>query len=251
MEEEDESKRCIAVVEDITNRFGDRIVTHRSDNPALIYEPTDVSTTFKVLGKARRPIPDGLETLYESSDLSFYVNPKCRTKCPSIQRDGRIVGSAIVVMINCDRAVMVRDRTRDYLTVPCGSCELDESFISAAVRECFEETGIVLNESAVKGPFAETISDITYYDTRFRVNTLWHYATVSLSSEEIEKLSSFSNEEIECVVVPRVNGQTNDPVLDPRPNNHRYMCDIVWNMLALQRLPYVNDLTILETRLKS
>jgi 8-oxo-dGTP pyrophosphatase MutT (NUDIX family) len=236
------------------NRFGDLIHVHHDDGAVLERGRDDKHTTHKVFGKASRPIPDDLVTIYESPSLSFYGNGACVSKCPNVQSDGTIISAAIVVFVNKESVLLAKDRTKHYFTVPCGSCNLDESRKSAAVRECYEETGLALNEDDVVGPFATTRADMVFYDTDFDVEMTWFYVSVSLSEEKISEIRSYSDEEIERVDIVHLSSRTTIDTEDVESqqdaktfisSTHRFLYNIAWNAMQARGFPYVKNLTLL------
>ncbi len=211
------------------NAYGDTIFccddgVHLDDLKSAM--PTSGSVVVKVEGKAFGSLPD-LLSAYESDHLNIYVTSDLKGKIPPIQRDCTIRGSAVVVIVNREYVIMVKDRTRGYPSNPGGSCELDESHEETALRECEEETGLKLSKIV---PFALTATEMMHYGTKWEVPLKYFYSCVDLSPEQIEDLEKFSNEEIEWVKL--VHADT------LKRQGHETMADLAFNIAKCQETPY-------------
>lgn len=65
----------------------------------------------------------------------------------------------------------VTRRNTDILSLPGGKVDPGESAAEAVIRECFEETGIILKEEKLVPVYSQIVpGDVTYYSTAFCYN---------------------------------------------------------------------------------
>lgn len=209
----------------VVNAFGDTIITYEGNQilPTIHDEDRDKSFVYKTLGgEALEPIPLDFTLIYKDKVPSdhgdgdavtkgtmtcIYANSVARLKCPSIQKDGRVRGIALVVMVSTskdesspDKVLMLKVREKHYLMNIGRYSTVDEDPLDTSIRSASTETGLTLDRSSIVGPFCKTWFDATLYDHQFRALTLWYYTHLRISdSTVLESLLQFHSDEIEEV----------------------------------------------------
>jgi len=150
-------------------------------------------------------------SINKDSVINIYGNDVIRNKCPVVNPHGifelnEIAGSTLIVIIttpsNLRYALIVKDRTKPYLTNPTGTCNKNETYLDCAIRETYEETGIKINSKIAA--FGEFEFDHWCYGVKFLGKTKAFYCCTELSDDTILNYQ-YQDHEIEKIYFAPVN----------------------------------------------
>ena len=65
-----------------------------------------------------------------------------------------LVGSGTLIINSDDEVLLIKRTDNNKWGIPGGSCELGETFEEAAVREAYEETGLIINKLSLFSIFS-------------------------------------------------------------------------------------------------
>lgn len=143
--------------------------------------------------------------------IAIYANESVLKKCPKVI-DDKVLGSVLVLTVSsvspesssenyqCPlHLVLVKDRTKDYLTSPAGTMEPGETFEQCAKRECYEETGVVVNSKLAHIGTLEYNANV--FEVKWPGVAQMYHCHATLSEKEMENLRTFECDEIEKVYV--------------------------------------------------
>lgn len=158
----------------------------------------NVSTTNNASTTNNTSTNSNIKTIY------IYANECVLNKCPEIV-DNKVSGSTVVTTVSTSESptnvylVLVKDRTKDKLTNPCGTKNSRESYEECAERELREETNLRLFSKLIE------IGSMTYianvHDFKWDGDSMIYYTHVFLTEKRLLELKSYSCDEIEKVCV--------------------------------------------------
>lgn len=152
-------------------------------------------------------IPDILKDFYDfqletvHGSYFIYLNETARNTCPRIV-NGTIYNSVVVLIIYHNNDVytcLVKDRHKNYISLPGGGMQLNETPMKCAIRETNEETGLTINDPIL---FAEIKFQTRIFFCNINGLTKVFYALIHLNS--LEDLISYSTDEIEYTIVQKI-----------------------------------------------
>jgi len=204
-------------IDNYTNKYGDFVIKIDSEYDDNVENKHDLEDLLKdydpkigyiihIHGDVKlwifNSFPKGeFEYITTRNGVFVYGNKTVIEKSPLIVNEG-ISGSITVLIVENNfkkYAVYVKDKTKDYLTNPAGTRDLNEKYIDCASRECWEETSI--------RPSTESLKQIGSFDFTYRVFEVdWPgkakvYTTpiIHLSDYEFDTLQKFECDEISDV----------------------------------------------------
>lgn len=190
------------------NKFGDVIV--EVDEPGTLasflassYVPDKVtiikSPSLVSLNSSNLNWRD-FKFLVSLNGVDIFANEVAREKCPPII-DGCLRGVVVALIVTVeseDYAVLVKDRTKEFLTNPAGfRASSDEKPQETAVREVLEETGLQISEVT---PCGRSTRKYFAYDIQFMNETDIFYSRINIPKKEMERVLEHQDHEIEEVV---------------------------------------------------
>jgi 8-oxo-dGTP pyrophosphatase MutT (NUDIX family) len=118
-----------------------------------------------------------------------------------------ITAASISVFDEQGRILLGKDAETGLWTLPGGAIDPNELPADAAIRECFEETGLLVRPDRLIGVFGgpEFLihypnGDVTYYTTiAFEASVV--RGTLEADGDEIETLRFFAQDELEALAV--------------------------------------------------
>src|SRR5581483_7748954 len=139
----------------VKNRFNDVIITAQQNIDELTgYLQTLINNGECLILRLNSKLP---QLLYDFQFITYYqglyiyANTEALNACPQIV-DNKLYGSILATFIRINEDlffVLVKDRTKQYLTNPGGSRNLNETNDQCACRELYEETGIVCDIESI------------------------------------------------------------------------------------------------------
>ena len=215
-------------IENYTNKYNDIVIkigTNFDDNAEnkmkleLLLENYDPKIGYilhiheNVKISIMTSLPKGeFEHITTKKEVLVFGNNRVIKKSPLLV-DGETSGSITVLRVennNIEYVVYVKDRTKDRLTNPAGTRDLNETFMECASRECWEETSVRPKENELK-----EIGSFDFTSHIFEVNWIgrakvFSTPTIHLSNDEFKTLQTFECDEISNVYyVPIENGVIN------------------------------------------
>lgn len=194
-----DSKSKPVILSDEVTSYNDRIIICQlSDLQNITYDPNQ-KTVLKLTEKISDQFND-FEFSFEKDGYYVYINQLAKKMCPAVI-DGKVTGSAVALIINCDQkqyVAFVKDRTKKMLTLPAGAINnSSESFEDCAKREVEEETGYKIVDPLIK--CANWSFTSTVFKMKFEGETVGYYVNVTITEDEMNKIKSYSDPEIEYV----------------------------------------------------
>lgn len=184
------------------NVYGDIILTIAREEDIYSYPFDEKSYCIKTPAKLKSNFKDFV-LVHETPSLNFYANSIARSKCPAIIK-GEVYGSIVVVVVNNKYIVLVKDRTKPYLTNPGGSFSTEHTHEECGIREVEEETGIVLKSTEKLTRCGGWKNDTIVYNTKFQSTTVLFYTRINLSQIQIDEVLKHQDHEIEKVVLAEI-----------------------------------------------
>ena len=194
-----ETKTKSVTLTEVTTSYNDRIITcDLTDLQNITYDPNQ-KTILKLTAKLTEQFND-FEFCFEKENYYVYLNKLAKQMCPTII-DGKATGSATALIVNCDQkqyVIFVKDRTKKLLTLPTGTRNNpNESYEDCARREVEEETGYKISTELIKCASWSFIS--TIFNMKFDGQTIAYYTNVTITEDEMNKIKSHNDAEIEYV----------------------------------------------------
>lgn len=186
------------------NFYGDIILSADYINPDLLdYLTNNNSDTYLILKLKNKPdnLPAGFSFITYYKYIYIYANQAAKKACPII--DNNIISSSVLfILIKTELNsyfVLVKDKTKNYLTNPSGSLsELSETFEACAIREAFEETGLIINNITHIG----SLTRLAYaFDMDFHNITKIFSTEINLPESDLSKIKLYSDSEIEKIYI--------------------------------------------------
>lgn len=154
----------------------------------------------------------------------FNLCPKCGSKkiqylenkkwlCPECGFDlyNNVAAAVGLIICDSDGNVLMETRAKEprkgFLALPGGFCNPDESAENAALRECFEETGLRVESDSLKfiGSFPNTYE---YKNIVYKTCDIFFEAKVSVpAGKNILDLLNTDKKEVSDVCVKKVSSQ--------------------------------------------
>lgn len=183
-------------------KFGDHVVTIEPEYLEFFRSRYDCDkNTILLMSSSLNENFCDFEYECTHNDKYLYLNEKCRKTCIRLF-DGKASGSSLTLVLKCNDEiyyVFVKDRTRKQYTSICGVKNLaKETYEECAVRECYEECELSIDINNLT-KFATFGFDSALYGQSFPGNTVGFYTILNVEQSTINKLLSFSNEEIENI----------------------------------------------------
>jgi 8-oxo-dGTP pyrophosphatase MutT (NUDIX family) len=182
-----------------TNKFGDIIITGALPNNFMQIYKCNIPHILKLSMKIHDFLDFQFETEYDQYNV--YTNKKARDNCPRIT-NGISEGSMVALCLVVETEIyfcMVKDRTKDKLSFPCGGKYYsDEPFINCAIRETKEETSIDISDCKLI-KICETITNCEIFEMNFQTKTFVYFCVKKISKEEKRSIELYYDEEIEFV----------------------------------------------------
>lgn len=181
-----------------TNKFKDIIIATESLEALSTYvykpnEPVCIKTSLDLENF------HDFERVYSFGERRVYTNKFARERCPVII-EGGLSGTTVVVVVNDSFVVLVKDRTKSFLTNPCGSrARSEESFLECGIREVEEETGLKLTEPPIH--CGTLISRSNLYNILFKYTGNVYYTSIHISAEQVKTLLAHRDHEISKVLL--------------------------------------------------
>lgn len=231
------------------NKYNDKIITSTNPVTALPLEELiekmynkEESTIVKTLGDFNY---EDFVFVGQHGATKIFANTIALKKCPTIINN-MFTGSAVVTFVTCETETYVvlvqRVIGNQLLTNPCGlRGNADESFEKCAIREMFEETGIVgsLENIIYQGEFEfgyfcydetwpnttkvfstnllasnDALNDIlTHKDLNGKINKTFTINVKELDSPNCPKISEHHLCAIKHILENRVDSKYNFPYL--------------------------------------
>lgn len=190
------------------SKFGDIIITIEPEDLSY-FRPYYDANQVTVLKTKKEISSNFLDFQYETKhgDYYLYINEKARKICPRIFNDKvtgipKVTGSSLILILTSNEkkyVVFVKDRNRKIYSLLGGSrIHPNECYVSCAVRECFEESGINLGTCKLTR-FSQYNYKTNIYELGFPGYTVVFYAELTVNKNEFERISNFSNEEIDHI----------------------------------------------------
>lgn len=215
-------------IEDYINKYNDVVIKIKYDYDKYVENKKELEDILKdydpkvgyilhihknVKISIMSSLPKGeFEYITTKKGVLIFGNKRVIEKSPLLV-NGETSGSITVLRVennNIEYVVCVKDRTKDKLTNPAGTRDLNETFIECASRECWEETSVRPKENELKQigsfDFTSHIFEVKWIGRAKVFST----PTIHLSNDEFKTLQTFECDEISNVYcIPIENGVIN------------------------------------------
>jgi len=220
------------MIKSTTNRYGDILLTASRKLEDYFEDGYDPSKGY-IIHNLNDTNTNDTEDVFSDfkfiachDGYSIYANEKVRKECPA-PINGSICGSIMTLFVQVEKEIyliLVKDRTKKYITNPCGTRDsLTESFLECAIRETKEETSVEVLSATECGSYRYKH---WAYEIQWPGKGEIFYTCVEMSKEDFEKALTFECDEIGKVYAIPITEMENSETLklDDFSVSDHHMC---------------------------